>query len=322
MATIVANTPLTWAETNKREGFDDAAAVLGELMQLNDFLDEVPWRPASHGTFNQQLQAKRLGKGGFSKALGAVPQISSQADAFNEPVKMYEGDSPVDERLLRGSLDPYAVRDSEDAMNLEGATQDWLTALVYNNATEDLDAFKSLMRRRGTLVNGRCWGCGGSGGDTSSILLFEFSKRGFYLAYPPNSAVGLVNEDRGRNLANIPVGTGQYWAWIRHYEIWAAIVLRDDRGLQRLANIETTGTSNIFDPAIFIKAKNWLPQVGNQAVGFCNRTLKAQIDNNAYAKTNVWFSIRELQGYGPITQIAGIPIRMMEALIDAEATVA
>lgn len=322
MATIVANTPLTWAEVNKREGYDDAASVLGELMQLNDFLDEVPWRPSSHGAYNKQLQAKRLGVGGFSKVNGPVTVIASQADELTEPVKMYEGDSPVDERILRGCIDPYSVRDSEDAMNLEGATQDWMTALIYNNATENPDAFKSITRRRGTLVANRTWGGGGSGGDTSSILLFEFSTNGFYLAYPQNSSAGLVNEDRGRNYIPAIIGTGNMWAWVRHYEIWAAMVLRDDRALQRIANLETAGSTNIFDPIAFIKAKNAMPRVGQQAVAFCNRTLKAQIDNNAYAKTNVWFSIREVQGYGPITQIAGIPVRMMEALIDTEAVVA
>ncbi len=321
MATIVANTPLTWAEVNKRENFDDAAAVIGELQQLNEFLDEVPWYPTTHGTYNKQLQAKRLGKGGFSRAYLAVPQISSQADEINEPVKMYEGDSPVDEKILRGTKNPYAVRDSEDSMNLEGAVQDWNTNLIYNNEGDTPDSFKSLSRRRVSLVAGRSWGAGGSGGDTSSIYIFEFTKRGFYLTYPENSAVGLVNEDRGRHLANVPVGSGQYWAWIRHYEIWAAMVLRDDRALQRIANIETTGSTNIFDPAMFIKAKNFLPRSGMNAVAFANRGMKAQIDNNAYAKTNVWFSIREVQGYGPITQIAGINVRMWEALIDTEATI-
>lgn len=322
MATIVANTPLTWAEVNKREGYDDAAAVLGELMQLNEFLDEVPWRPSTHGPYNKQLQATRLGKGGFSKVNGPVPIIASLADQLTEPVKMYEGDSPVDERILRGTDDPYTVRDSEDALNLEGSSQDWMTALVYNNEATTPDGFKSLWRRRATLVANRCWGGGGSGGDTSSILLAEFSPNGLYLAYPKNTAAGLVNEDRGRHYIPAIIGTGNMWAWVRHYEIWAAIVLRDDRALQRLANIETAGASNIFDPTIFIKAKTALPRGGQMAVAFCNRTLKAQVDNNAYAKTNVWFSIREVQGYGPITQIAGIPIRMMEALIDTEAVVA
>jgi len=322
MGVIVNNQNLTWAETARREGFDDAAAVLGELGQINEFIDEVPWYPSTHGIYNKQLQAKRLGKGAFSKAYAAITAIASQADLITEPVKMYEGDSQVDERVFRGVQDAYKVRDSEDAMNLEGLTQDWNTQLVYNNEGDYPDSFKSITRRRNKLVAGRTWTAGGSGGDTSSILLFEFSKRGFYLTYPQDAAVGLVNEDRGRHLVPIPVGTGSMWAWCRHYEIWAAMVLRDDRALQRIANIETAGASNIFSPATFIKAKNYLPMVGQNAVAFANRTLKAQIDNDAYAKANVWFSVVELEGYGPITRIAGIPLRMMEALIDTEATVA
>lgn len=321
MATIVANTVLTWAEVNKREGYDDAASVIGELLQTNEFLDEVPWRPSTHGIYNKQLQAKRLGKGAFAKANGPITMISSQADEITEPVKMYEGDSPVDERLLRGANDPYKVRDSEDAMNLEGAIQDWQSNLIYGNEGDTPDGFKSIMRRRANLVANRCWGAGGSGGDTTSLLIFEFSPSGFYLTYPGGVSAGLVNEDRERHLVNVPVGSGQMWAWIRHYEIWAAMVLRDDRALQRIANIESAGSSNIFDPATFIKAKNQLPRLGAMSVAFANRTLKSQIDNNAYAKTNVWFSIAELQGYGPITRIAGVNVRMLEALVDTETQV-
>ncbi len=154
MGLIVNNQNLTWAETAKREGFDDAAAVLGELGQVNEFLDEVPWYPSTHGIYNKQLQAKRLGKGAFSKAYAAITPIASQADLITEPVKMYEGDSQVDERVFRGVVDAYKVRDSEDAMNFEGLSQDWNTQLVYNNEGDFPDSFKSITRRRGKLVAG------------------------------------------------------------------------------------------------------------------------------------------------------------------------
>ncbi len=319
MATIVTNTYLTWAEVNKAQGFDDAAAVIGELLQLNEFLDEVPWRPATHGSYNKQLQAKSLGHGSFSYANGPVTMMASQADEIEEPVKCYEGDSPCDERLLKGAVDPYKVRDSQDAMNLEGSIQDWLSEVFYCNEADNKHGFKSIDRRRPSIVANRCWDGAGSGSDLTSLMLFEFSKRGFWFAHPAAANAGMVSDDRGRNLVDVPSpGTGQMWAWVRHYEIWAAMVLRDDRALQRYANIETAGSSNTFDPKIFIKMKGQLPAMGAQAVGFANRTLKSQIDIECYEKTNIAYSLREITGYGPISSVAGVLIRTCEAIIDTE----
>jgi len=328
MSVITANTPLSLAEAMKREGYDGDAAVIAELQQENDFLDEVTFLPATHGLYNKQLQAKRLGKGAFSKANAPVPTISSSADMIPEPVKLYEGDSPVDERVLKGVRDAFAVRDSEDAMNLEGLMQDWIYQLIYANEGDTPDAFKSLARRRASIGGNNCWDFGGSGGTTTSMYIFEFGRSGFFLAYPPGTKPGLLNEDRGRHSIPAPTGNGNYWAWVRHYEIWAALVERNTRAMMRIANIEASGSSNNFlDTTIgqgvdvFITAKNWLPKAGRNAVAFCNRTIKGQIDNAAYAKDNVKMTVREVQNYGPITFVAGIPIRLMEPLLNTETEV-
>ena len=50
--------------------------------------------------------------------------------------------------------------------------------------------------------------------------------------------------------------------------------------------------------------------------------LKGQIDVQAYAKTNIALSLREVQNYGPITFIGDVPARMMEAIVSTESKVA
>ena len=313
MPTLSSYAYLTIAEATKREGFD--AGSLGELMQVMDFYSEVPWLPATHGTNNKQTQATRLGAGAFAKANSPITIISSSAEEITEPVKLYEGDSAVDERVLKGADNPTKVRDSEDMLNMTGLAQDWLYQLFYTYDYSTTDAFKSLRQRRAATTANRTWTFSGTGGgDLTDLWLFEFGPRAFYLGYNPNSTPGFANDDRGRQLATAPTGTGQFWAWMRHYEIWAAIVLRDDRALQRGINIETTGSSSIFDPAICIQMKNQLPSFGASAVFFANRTLKAQIDNNAYAKTNAAYSIRDIQDFGPVTYVSGVPVRVHEGI--------
>lgn len=328
MPVIESNAAMTIVEANKRQGYDDDAAVLGELGQENDFLDEVIWQTATHGMHNKQLQANRLGTGGFGHVNGPVTPITSGTTEVLEPVKIYEGDSQVDERLLEGVNDRTVTRDSEDQLNLAGVIQDWIYNVIYPPATVDPDAFKTLVDRRPTLVANRCWSNGGAiAAEQSSCWLFEMSKRGFYLAYPKSleHGPGLSNEDRGRHFVPVPTGTGNMWAWVRRYKMYGAIVLRDDRALQRMANIDSgvvTAAVKPFDPNVFIKMKNELPSVGRNAVAFVNRTIKAQIDINAYDKTNIKYTLREIQGYGPITMVAAVPIRMMEPLLITEAVVA
>lgn len=313
MATLSSYAYLTLVEATKREGYD--AGSIGSLVQMMDFYQEVPWMPTTHATYNKQTQATRLGVGAFAKTNAPVTFISSSAEEVTEPVKLYEGDSAVDERVLKGSDNPTRVRDSEDSMNMAGLGQDWLYQLFYCSDAVTTDAFKSLRQRRtGTMAN-RVWTFSGTGGgDLTDLWLFEFGPNAFHLGYNPQTRPGFLNEDRGRHLVTAPTGTGQMWAWVRHMEIWAAIILRNDRALQRGINIETSGSSNIFDPAVCIQMKNQLPSFGASAVFFGNRTLKAQIDNNAYAKTNAAFSIRDITGFGPVTYIAGVPVRVHEGI--------
>lgn len=320
MGVIATNLSMTWAEAHKREGYDDIAAVLGELAQQNDWIDEVPWYPATHGSFNKQLQGSRLGKGSFTYLNGPVPSITSGTEEITEPVKMYEADSLVDERLLLGVKDAYKVRDSEDELNLAGIIQDWVYQLIYADLGDTPDAMKSLVKRRPNILANRVWSAGGSGSDETSLWLIELSKRGFYMVHGNDSA-GLKNEDRGKHRVTVPVGTGSMWAWVRHYGIWGGMVLRDERALLRYANIDADGGTYGFSASTFIAMKNRLPSLGRNAVAFVNRDLKVQLDQQAYTKSNVSFTLREVQNYGPITFIADVPVRMLEAILSTETAI-
>lgn len=321
MATITAYQNLTLAEVVKRAGYDEDAAVLGEIAKKSDFLNVMPFLPASHGNYNEALQATRLGSGQFGQVNGALPSMASAASPVQEPVKMYEGESRVDERALKGVMDPYLVRDSEDAMNFEGMIQGFVDAIIYKSMADSLNGLKGFMARRSALGK-YCVSGAGTGSDLSSVLLMELGPSTLHLAYPSNGTVpGILNEDRGRHLVDIPAGTGQMWAWIRHYEIWAAIVLRNERALLRYANIETSGSSNIFSATTFINLKNQLPSAGRNAVAFASRSIKGQIEADAYNKANAAYSIADIEGFGPVARVAAVPVLLEENLLDTETAV-
>jgi hypothetical protein len=323
MGAITSYAQLTLMEAMKREHYDDLAASLGELAQMIDVLDVMPWKPSTHGTYNKQFQASRLGSGGFGKTNAAISTISSSGELIEEPVKIYEGLSTVDERILQGVDDPAAVRDSEDGLNMEGAFQDWAYNLFYGTDGTAPDNFYSFASRRPAKTGYTPYvvDAGGSTALTSAWLL-ELSPETLYLAYPANSGTpGFKNEDRGRlPLASPATSSGTYFAWTRLYQIWAAIVLRNARALIRYCNIESAGASKVFVIKDFVRyCKAQLQNMGRNSFIFVNRYVKGQIESGAYSDTmNGALTVQAIEGYGPVTFVAGIPLRMHEGITNAE----
>ncbi len=315
MATILASQNMNIVEAAKRAGYTGAVEFLANLAQMNDFLQFAPWFPASDGNYHKYLEAKRLGKGAFRAANDNVPSISSQSDFNETTVALYEADSEVEERVISTAKDPLAARDSEDAANLEGFTQGWLEALIYGD--NSFDAFRGLASRRASLDNSLTFGGGGTGSTNTSLWLFEFGKAGFNLRYPAGMMPGISSVDRG--LHKLPVaGGGSNWRWVRNYVIAAAIETKKEKAMLRLANIESTGSD--FPMAQFIKMKNQLPSLGRNAMAFANRDLHALIENHAYAKSNMAYSIVDVKDFGPVLRISNVPVMYMETLKNTETT--
>jgi hypothetical protein len=83
----------------------------------------------------------------------------------------------------------------------------------------------------------------------------------------------------------------------------------------------TTGTTNIFDPKILVRAINHMPNNGKGAVIYVNETLKSQMDNDAMDKTNVYYTSEEAYG-GPLTRFRGVPVKRIDKILDTESEVA
>jgi hypothetical protein len=314
MSKIVSTQAMNIVEASKREGYTDKASFLTQLAKKYDLLQVAPWFPSSDGAFHKYTQAVRLGNGGFVKANGPVPSISSSADTFIEAIASYQADSRVDDSILKTAKEPGKVRDSEDVANLEGVMKNWMYELFYG--TNSIEGFKGFAERRAALDEQYTFDNGGSGSDLTSIWLMELGERGFNFRYPSGAQPGISSDDRGRHLVRTLADDGDFWAWIRHYEIYAGMEIKNPKALLRLANIESGGST--IDHAKFIKMKNQLPNVGRDAVGFGNRTAHAIVETMAYDKSNAAYSLQDIEGFGPVVRLVGIPIMMIETILDTE----
>ena len=334
MAVLPQNKPFTLAEANKINGNVELGNLLADFQQRNTFLDEAPWFPTTHGSYTEEFRAKFLDEGEFTEINAGIPSLGSTGDIIKEAVKIYEGESAVDDRLLRLADDPYLARDTRDKMNFEGILQGFNRRLLYPSVAGDDKALKSLTERKNKIsedvTNPDCnfvFNAGGTGAKLTSAWLFEFGPAGFHMIYNKSGSVGIKNEDRGQRDRPAADGKGFIPMWIRHYEVIAGMVEGSRRSCMRMANITAdpnASTPKPFKPELLIEGM--LPYLsdpsGASAVLFVSRAVWGQINKALYDKNNIIYSRREIEGYGLVPEIMGVVIRPWDAISQNETAVA
>jgi hypothetical protein len=331
MALLTQNKPFTLAEANKMNGNLELGNLLADFQQRNTFLDECPWFPTTHGSYTEEFRAKYLDEGEFTEINAGIPQLGSTGDIIKEAVKMYEGESLVDDRLLQMAEDPYLARDTRDRMNLEGILQGFNRRVLYPKNAGDDKAFKSLTERKNkiseSVTDPLCnfvFDAGGTGTGLTSAWLFEFGRAGFHMIYNKAGSVGIKNEDKGMWKLPAADGNGTADMWVRHYQVVAGIVEGSRHSCMRLANISLDPSDDAgFKPETLIE--RMLPYLsdpsGNGAALFVSRGVWGQINRALYDKSNIMYSRREIEGYGMVPEILGVVIRPWDAISQNETAI-
>lgn len=313
---------LTMVEIAKRQAGGKVLDTAMVLSAINQGFEDAAFLEANdvHAhTFNQSLALpsgtwRQLNDGAATEAM-LTKQIA-------EPIRYLESYSRVDLALLDGVSDPDEVRWNEDQGFLEGLAQTFWTGFFYGNPSTDLGHPEGLANRGDydAAADANVLDTGGSGSDTTSIWLIQWGPRAVHFVYPKGSrTVGIEIEDRGQQtVAGATSGT-YFEAMVTHFKINVGIVIRDPRYVQRVCSVEASGSSNIFAPADLVDAKNKLPNPSNLmgTVIYCNRAIKSQIDKDALAKSNVYYTVNEIYGR-PVTHFQGIPVKLMEEIVSTE----
>lgn len=322
MPTLLNANDMTLLDVQKAQHYTDAERFLAPLMKKNDFLNVVPWDTTSDGLVDKNFVATELGKGSWTEFNNGILATGGKEDLITETVHMYQGLSRVDDRLLN-LQNGQKMRDMKDVEQLEGVTQDWLSQCLYGN---DPDGIRGIFTRRSKIKKNLVWDAlnGGStsnSGKLTSMLLIEFSPtRGFCMTYPAGHAAGISSEDMGR-VPIIGANGGTYWAWVRQFTITAGMRICNPKAVMRLANLDLTADGFAFPDKTFIQMKNQLPDGGTDAAAFVNRSLKAAIETYCLDKSNAIYTRGEIEGYGPVDKILGIPVLMLEAISEKETTI-
>jgi len=318
MPVLDVRAQLTLVELAKRTHNKDLLLIAETLNEVLEMLDDAIWIEANGPTSHTHTRRQALPTGTYRKFNAGVPREASAAKQIVETLGMLEAYSVVDKGLVDLAPNAKEFRSGEDMAFVEGLSQTFATTLIYGNMTTTPEKFNGLATRYNSLSLANVDECGGTGETTTSVWVIQWGKTRVFLPYPKGSkTMGVNARDLGECTVVDAGGTNEYQAYRTHFKMDGGIVVRDDRCVQRVCNIQTTGKTNIFDDDILVGALNRLPAKGIGAAIYANETVKTQMDILAKDKSNVNYTQKDAFGR-PVTSFRGFPVRQMDAIINTE----
>lgn len=293
----------------------------------------LPMVPSNQIMSNIDARRTYLPTPGTRRFNEGVAISASHKTPFTDPIAMVEDYSEVDYSLWKIQNDPISWRQDEDQAKVEGLTQKMEDLVLYGNLATDPGGINGLTTRFNSLnrrPNGdTTWPIhiinqGGGGGDTTSVWVMEMGKNKVYGIYPKNLPGGLSIEDLGKVTVNTnTLATPKYMEALRtHFAWYFGLVVKDERCVQRLCNVEVSGTTNVFDEDNLIRLINRLPSEGTApgTIILVSMTVKEYLDIRAKDKNNVRYESDNVWG-GMVTKFRGIPVYRAEKLSETETEV-
>lgn len=321
----VANTDLGLVELAKRTADGNLLEVSEVMAEENRIVEDAPWVPSNKDTVNVINRRMSLPSGSLTAINEGVTRESSKTKQIDEPIATLESLSRVDEKLTRWAPgNKQFVRFTEDMAFLEGLTQRLAELLIYGDRSDDPRSINGLATRFNDLSLDNVHDGGGTGSDVTSIYAVKWDiRKGVFLHFPKNSegtqAGGVHYEDRGLRLVQDADGK-EYFAWLTQWYIEFGLSIRDDNAVQRYANIESSGSSNIFDDDKLITLLRKFKNLKG-VILYANSTVLTQMDINANNKTNVNYTVKDIWGI-PTTHFRGVPVKQVDQIVDTETAVA
>jgi hypothetical protein len=315
MSQYTANTQLTIYEVAKRHVDGDAVAIAEILARDNEILTDAVWIEANQQFAHVTTQRYALAAGSWRTINAGVAAEATQTKQITDTLGMLETYSEVDCKLVDVAANPAQFRNDEDAGFLEGLSQTLATTVMYGNALTTPTKFTGFAPRVASLTT-NVLGCSGTGSDLTSMFLVQWGADKVHMIYPKGSAAGITKQDLGE-VTKVD-SSGYMWQVYRtHFKLEAGLVVRNPRCIGRVCNIETAGSSNLFDEDQLIKVMARMYMGGRGAVLYCNATLWAQIQILAKDKSNVFYTASDAFGTD-VLMFRGCPIRRVDAILDTE----
>jgi len=291
--------------------------IVTALSEFNGAIEDSRWVEANGTTVHITSRVDSEPSGSFVAINEGVTGEVAKTKQIEDYLALLEAESRVDDRLFRLHGRKAAIRGTEDMAFVRGIKKNMAAKLFYANRFTTPREYHGLANRFNALSDANVIGTGGTGSDLSSIWIIAHDELdGFHMLYPQgHKSAGIESDDLGLQRV-LDASSNPYPAWVTWFRAHHGFAVKDERNVQRIANIETAGSDNIFDPDDLVDAISLMTNREN-AVIYCNRTIKAQIDKNALGKSNGFYMQPDI--YGRSTpHFWDVPIRLHEQLLTTE----
>jgi len=323
MATFNTNQDMTLLEVLKRFDPKGNLMMIAEVLRDNNaLLEDLPFREANDRITHTSSIRVSQPAGRTRRYNQPVSPSASSTEKNRDVIELLEDYSDIDEELANQSGDVGGLRSSEDTAFVEGISQTSGTRMMYGNNAVDPDQMTGILTRLDTIDDEFVLDAGGDGSDLSSVVVVQPGINQVYGVYPTGSQAGIQQKDLGliprwsatTDGARLMVYSTQFKA---HF----GLVVENPKCIGAIRNIETSGSSNLFNFEDIIDLKVVMKNGGKGAIIYVNRKLLSQIKKAALNRTNVNLTMANVFGDGEIPMIDGSPVRLMDALTFTESEI-
>ena len=323
--------------------------IIAEMLsQSNDYTDDLPWVEANEATGHEFVFRTSIPAGAWRSYNMGVPYSKSTTAKARVGIGMLEDYSQVDRALAEHSGNKEKFRESEDVAFLEGMSQTIAQTFIYGNTVNTPSEFMGLAPFYNTISTASAQNAqnvinaGGTGTANTSLWLVGWGPETIFAIYPRGSKAGLDMEDKGDVTPGFDSLGNRFEAYTSWFRQQAGLCPKDWRYGSRIANIDTTtaGLAGANAPDLFaLMAQQLLlfPKLSKSTSGitksdaptddhgvrpvfYCNRTLRHWMDVQAMRDRNVLLRIDDYAGR-PVDGYRGIPIKILDQIVNSEATV-
>jgi hypothetical protein len=333
MATL-STAALTLADWAKRLDPTGKVSKIVELLsQTNEILMDMLWLEGNLPTGHRTTVRTGLPTVAWRLLNGGVTPSKSTTAQIDEQCGILEAWSEVDVELAKLNGNVAAFRLSEATAFIEAMNQEMASTLFYGNSGTAPEEFTGLAPRYSAIsgaTNAQNVISGsGSGSDNSSVWLVGWGDQGIHGIFPKGSKAGLEQNDYGEVTVEVTAGVAgnRMRAYQERFSWKAGVALKDWRYVVRIPNIDISNLvakSSAADLVeLMIKATHRLPSLNLcKPVFYMNRTCFQMLDiqRRDDVISGGQLSYKDVDGKR-VADFRGIPVRICDALTEAEATV-
>jgi hypothetical protein len=320
MATLTP-TGLTLVEVAKRLAPDGTQARIAEVLaEKNDILNDIPFRAANDTFSNKTIRRSEEPAGSFRKLNEGISPAMSKTTVKWDVIGLLESEGKHDVEVIDNMPDPKQARNDENVAHIAGMGKTMATTLMYGSTVTTPEKFNGLSVRLDSLSDTCVQGAGGTGSDLTSIYIVDWGPDTVHGIYPKNSKAGLDHQNLGVQIVQ-DGSSNDYRAYVDWFTWRMGLAVKNPKAIGRVANIESSGASNLFDEDLLIKVLVQMTQGPGMRI-YVNKTVMAQMWIRLKDKTNVNYTrLDGLDAGGAPMAFNGIPIRQVDKIIDTESAV-